>query len=82
MNMLKKLLAAALILLPVSTSRAAPAPGQFNQLWVFGDSLSDVGNVLTATANSSSFNPRPTTPYYDSGRFTMERPSPVMALSC
>jgi len=57
-----------------AVATAQPAPDQFNQLWVFGDSLSDTGNVLNATTNVAFVTPRPTTPYYDSGRFTDGKP--------
>jgi phospholipase/lecithinase/hemolysin len=50
---------------------ASPAPGTYNQLIVFGDSLSDTGNVLAKTTSYSYITtPRPTTPWYQPGQFT------------
>src|SRR5205807_1785836 len=44
---------------------AAPAPALFNQFVIFGDSLSDTGNVL-----NRSFGFYPVAPNYSNGRFT------------
>lgn len=49
---------------------ALPTPAlPFNQLVVFGDSLSDVGNLALATAGSSTVSP-PLPPYDTAGEFT------------
>ena len=49
---------------------AVPTPAlPFNQLVVFGDSLSDVGNLALATAGSTTVSP-PLPPYDTAGEFT------------
>lgn len=68
--MLRGIFVVGTVLLSVTAARADWPAQEFNQLWVFGDSLSDVGNILQGTSNSNYFTPRPTSPYYDSGRFT------------
>lgn len=45
------------------------AAGPFTDLVVFGDSLSDIGNIAQATANSIFTSPTPG-PYYYQGRFS------------
>src|SRR5437870_1055551 len=56
----------------VMAALVAPASAgiQYDRMFVFGDSLSDTGNVLRNTSNSSVVSARPTTPYYDTGRWT------------
>ncbi len=45
--------------------------GTISEIFVFGDSLSDTGNVLNRTnAISALADPRPTVPWYDTGRWT------------
>lgn len=73
--MKKVLITAGCIVISVmSASRAAAASLNFSQFFVFGDSLSDTGNLFTAT--SALGNPRPvpfTTsgqPAYFQGRFS------------
>lgn len=47
------------------------ALGQVSQIVVFGDSLSDAGNVLAfSSAVGPPVQPRPATPWYSGGRFT------------
>lgn len=58
--------AAVLGLILLATTAAA---GPFTDLVVFGDSLSDIGNIAQATANSIFTSPTPG-PYYYQGRFS------------
>lgn len=55
------------VALALITTTAAAGP--FTNLVVFGDSLSDVGNIAQATANSFFVSPTPG-PYYYQGRFS------------
>jgi phospholipase/lecithinase/hemolysin len=50
--------------------RPASAAGPYSQLIVFGDSLSDIGNVAQATEELSFIAPRTPGPYYYNGRFS------------
>jgi phospholipase/lecithinase/hemolysin len=56
----------------IAVAASAPALGQ--RIVVFGDSLSDTGNVLafsqTPLAAGLGFTPRPTAPWYEPGQFT------------
>src|ERR1051326_2693804 len=54
----------------VLSATLAFAGVQYDRMIVFGDSLSDTGNVLFNTTGSSFVTARPTTPYYDNGRWT------------
>jgi outer membrane lipase/esterase len=57
------------LLIAVTASHSVAGP--IASLVVFGDSLSDTGNVLQRTNEASLFTtPRPTTPWYDTGRWT------------
>ncbi len=60
------------IVVAVSGSLSSSAvAGTISDLFVFGDSLSDTGNVLNRTNAFSWFaTPRPTVPWYDTGRWT------------
>lgn len=58
---------AAVLLLCVCAARA---PGAFTRVVVFGDSLSDTGNVLSTTSGLPFIDPRPVAPWYDTGRWT------------
>jgi phospholipase/lecithinase/hemolysin len=60
---------AGLALLTTDLLVVAAAAGPFSSLVVFGDSLSDVGNVSQATA-SIPFIPTTPGPYYYNGRFS------------
>jgi phospholipase/lecithinase/hemolysin len=64
-----KLRESLLALLLVVAFIANAAAGPFSQLVIFGDSLSDVGNVSQATAGLP-FVPRTPGPYYYNGRFS------------
>src|SRR5687768_2236033 len=48
----------------------APAGAAFDRLYVFGDSLSDAGNVQTVTTGLSPLVPPTPGPYYYNGRFS------------
>lgn len=67
MNTPAKTCLAAIAALALTASTAAAGP--FTNLVVFGDSLSDVGNIAQATANSFFVSPTPG-PYYHQGRFS------------
>ena len=56
-------------LLSIGVIVASAAAGPFSQLVVFGDSLSDVGNIADATADFPFVSPTPG-PYYYEGRFS------------
>lgn len=53
---------------------AADAPAPIGEILVFGDSLSDTGNILAFTSTGPAaqigFTPRPTVPWYKAGQFT------------
>jgi outer membrane lipase/esterase len=61
--------AAGVVLSVLSTSRAGAQP-----IVVFGDSLSDTGNIFafsqSPAAGALGFTPRPTSPWYEPGQFT------------
>lgn len=59
-----RLAAATVVVGLASAADAAPLPGPFSAFLVFGDSLSDPGNLYAATGNAIP--PAP----YDSGRFS------------
>jgi phospholipase/lecithinase/hemolysin len=59
-----------LILVLLGTLFAPTASAGFSQLYVFGDSLSDVGNVQAATTALSPLAPITPGPYYFNGRFS------------
>ena len=59
---------------------ALPARADFERLYVFGDSLSDVGNVQTITSGIGGVVPPTPGPYYFNGRFS-NGPNFVEALS-
>ncbi len=65
-NSFHSILAAAVALALITATAAA---GPFSNLVIFGDSLSDVGNIAQATANSFFVSPTPG-PYYYQGRFS------------
>jgi phospholipase/lecithinase/hemolysin len=57
-----------------SPAVAANAPAPIGEILVFGDSLSDTGNILaftsTGPASQIGFTPRPSVPWYKAGQFT------------
>lgn len=73
---MKKILVTAgcIVVSVMSASKAAAANLNFSQFFVFGDSLSDTGNVFTATSALGNPIPVPTTtsgqPAYFNGRFS------------
>src|SRR5262245_27144397 len=60
---------AGLAFLACGSFVVAAAAGPFSNLFVFGDSLSDLGNVAQATASIPFIDPTPG-PYYYNGRFS------------
>ena len=59
-----------LILVLLGALFSLPASAAFSQLYVFGDSLSDVGNVQAATTALAPLAPITPGPYYFNGRFS------------
>jgi outer membrane lipase/esterase len=67
-TLLRRLFTVALI---VAVWASTACAATISSLFVFGDSLSDTGNVLNRTNAFSLFaTPRPTVPWYDTGRWT------------
>ena len=60
----------ALPLVVVLTCLPLPADAAFDNLYVFGDSLSDVGNVQTVTTGLAPLVPPTPGPYYFNGRYS------------
>lgn len=48
----------------------APVDAEVTRLVIFGDSLSDTGNILARTAENIFITDRPTLPWYSTGRWT------------
>ena len=57
-------------LLALTACLPSPAGAAFDRLYVFGDSLSDVGNVQTVTSGLAPLVPPTPGPYYFNGRFS------------
>src|SRR5690349_10356660 len=70
----------AVVLLAVVACLPAPAGAAFDGLYVFGDSLSDVGNVQTVTSGLAPLVAPTPGPYYFNGRYS-NGPNFVEALS-
>jgi len=66
---LRQLLATVTVVLGISLTPVMASAGPFQKVFVFGDSLSDTGNVLTVT-ESVSRDPIPVSPPYFMGRFS------------
>src|SRR5260221_7225473 len=62
--------ARASILILLIACLQSPARAAFDQLYIFGDSLSDVGNVQAATTSLSPLVSPTPGPYYANGRFS------------
>jgi phospholipase/lecithinase/hemolysin len=58
------------VLVAVVAALPVPAAGAFDALYVFGDSLSDVGNVQTVTSGLAPLVPPTPGPYYFNGRYS------------
>ena len=65
---MKKILAAAILALTPMSAQAGPV-GVFDDVWVFGDSISDPGNLASDPAFASQVEP-PGVPIYPTGQFT------------
>ncbi|MGD1912769.1 MAG: SGNH/GDSL hydrolase family protein [Rivularia sp. (in: cyanobacteria)] len=68
--MKKVLTAAGFVLFSFILSPKAMARDDFSQFYVFGDSLSDTGNIFAASSFSDPGNPIPPSPPYSQGRFS------------
>jgi phospholipase/lecithinase/hemolysin len=65
----RQLLAVVAVVLSISLVPVMASAGLFQKVFVFGDSLSDTGNVFTVTGSVPS-NPIPVSPPYFTGRFS------------
>src|SRR5215212_9668487 len=61
---------AVVMLVVVAASVPVPAVAAFDRLVIFGDSLSDVGNVQTITSGLAPLVPPTPGPYYFNGRYS------------
>ena len=66
---LSRLLLAVTVIIGVSVAPGVASAQLFRELFVFGDSLSDTGNIFTAT-QAVTADPIPVSPPYFSGRFS------------
>jgi phospholipase/lecithinase/hemolysin len=66
----RKFAGALVLAIAVITCLPPRARGAFDSLYVFGDSLSDVGNVQTVTSGLAPLVPPTPGPYYFNGRYS------------